>query len=46
LKVQKKETTKHTDDRTVTESGVMLCRHCDEVLCVPAVPECTRGGLC
>jgi len=28
LKVQKEETAKDTDVRTVAESGVMVCRHC------------------
>ena len=30
LKGQKEETTKHAVTRTVDESGVILCRHCDE----------------
>ena len=30
LKVQKEETAKDTADRTVAESGVMVCRHCSK----------------
>ncbi len=30
LKVQKEETEKDTADRTVAESGVMVCRHCSK----------------
>ncbi len=31
VRAQKEETAKATDDRAVSESGVMLCRHCGKV---------------